>query len=131
MRAATPSCGLTRSWDHLLRQEQRLKPYTIKGGVDSTSVEGAANIIYGFPNLQVDLHSPKIGVPVQWWRSVGHSHTGFSVEAFFDEVAHGNDGHGIYGMRCDTCHQITNLPGAHMPPGNPKWGLPAPGTQNG
>jgi len=27
-------------------------------------------------------------VPVQWWRSVGHSHTGFSVEAFFDEVAH-------------------------------------------
>src|SRR6202049_5210668 len=88
MRAATPSCGLTRSWDHLLRQEQRLKPYTIKGGVDSTSVEGAADIIYGFPNLQVDLHSPKIGVPVQWWRSVGHSHTGFSVEAFFDEVAH-------------------------------------------
>jgi len=37
---------------------------------------------------QVDLHSPKIGVPVQWWRSVGHSHTGFSVEAFLDEVAH-------------------------------------------
>jgi isoquinoline 1-oxidoreductase beta subunit len=25
---------------------------------------------------------------VQWWRSVGHSHTGFSVEAFLDEVAH-------------------------------------------
>jgi len=35
-----------------------------------------------------DLHTPKIGVPVQWWRSVGHSHTGFSVEAFLDEVAH-------------------------------------------
>jgi isoquinoline 1-oxidoreductase beta subunit len=51
-------------------------------------VEGAADLLYGIPNLQVDLHSPKIGVPVQWWRSVGHSHTGFSVEAFFDEVAH-------------------------------------------
>ena len=25
---------------------------------------------------------------MQWWRSVGHSHTGFSVESFFDEVAH-------------------------------------------
>lgn len=62
--------------------------FTIKNGVDSTSVEGAADIIYGFPNLQVDLHSPKVGVPVQWWRSVGHSHTGFSVESFFDEVAH-------------------------------------------
>jgi isoquinoline 1-oxidoreductase beta subunit len=60
----------------------------IKDGVDSASVEGAADLLYGIPNLQVDLHSPKIGVPVQWWRSVGHSHTGFSVEAFFDEVAH-------------------------------------------
>ena len=29
-------------------------------------------------------------------------------------------------MRCDTCHQSSNLPGAHMPPGNPKWGLPPP-----
>ena len=61
---------------------------TVKNGVDSTSVEGAADILYGIPNLQVDLHTPRIGVPVQWWRSVGHSHTGFSVEAFLDEVAH-------------------------------------------
>jgi isoquinoline 1-oxidoreductase subunit beta len=60
----------------------------VKNGVDAASVEGAADLIYGFPNLMVDLHSPKIGVPVQWWRSVGHSHTGYSVEAFFDEVAH-------------------------------------------
>jgi len=60
----------------------------VKDGIDSASVEGAADLLYGIPNLQVDLHSPKNGVPVQWWRSVGHSHTGFSVEAFFDEVAH-------------------------------------------
>ena len=62
--------------------------FMIKDGVDATSVEGAADLLYGIPNLQVDLHSPNIGVPVQWWRSVGHSHTGFSVEAFLDEVAH-------------------------------------------
>jgi isoquinoline 1-oxidoreductase subunit beta len=62
--------------------------YGIKDGIDSTSVEGAADLLYGIPNLQVDLHTPKIDVPVQWWRSVGHSHTGFSVEGFFDEVAH-------------------------------------------
>ena len=80
-------------WTHTIvgqsiTQGTTFEQYTIKNGIDSTSVEGAADIIYGFPNLQVDLHSPKIGVPVQWWRSVGHSHTGFSVEAFFDEVAH-------------------------------------------
>jgi hypothetical protein len=39
-------------------------------------------------------------------------------------VKRGADGHGVHGMRCDTCHQLTNLPGAHMPPGNPKWSLP-------
>ncbi|MEW6734183.1 MAG: xanthine dehydrogenase family protein molybdopterin-binding subunit [Acidobacteriota bacterium] len=63
------------------------EPVIIKDGIDDTSVEGAADLLYGIPNLQVDLHSPKIGVPVQWWRSVGHSHNGFAVEAFFDEVA--------------------------------------------
>ena len=41
-------------------------------------------------------------------------------------VKRGKDGHGVYGMRCDTCHQAANLPGEHMPPGNPKWSLPAP-----
>lgn len=41
-------------------------------------------------------------------------------------VKRGKDGHGVYGMRCDTCHQAKNLPGEHMPPGNPKWSLPGP-----
>jgi isoquinoline 1-oxidoreductase beta subunit len=80
-------------WTHTIvgqsiMQGTLFEAYGIKDGVDSTSVEGAADLLYGIPNLQVDLHTPKIGVPVQWWRSVGHSHTGFSVEAFLDEVAH-------------------------------------------
>jgi len=41
-------------------------------------------------------------------------------------VKRGSDGHGVYGMRCDTCHQVQNTPGPNMPPGNPKWGLPPP-----
>ena len=86
------------AWTHTIvgqsiMQGTLFESFMVKDGVDGTSVEGAADILYGIPNLQVDLHSPKIGVPVQWWRSVGHSHTGFSVEGFFDEVAHagGND----------------------------------------
>ena len=42
---------------------------------------------YEIPNLFVGLHSPEIAVPVQWWRSVGHSHTAFVVESFIDELA--------------------------------------------
>jgi len=81
------------AWTHTIVGQSILagtlfEAFGIKDGVDSASVEGAADILYGIPNLQVDLHSPKIGVPVQWWRSVGHSHTGFSVESFFDEMAH-------------------------------------------
>ena len=59
-----------------------------RDGIDHTSVEGASDIPYAIPNLMVDLHSPRLGVPVLWWRSVGHSHTSFVVESFLDEVAH-------------------------------------------
>ena len=41
-------------------------------------------------------------------------------------VKRGKDGRGVYGMRCDACHQAKNLAGEHMPPGNPKWSLPLP-----
>lgn len=56
-------------------------------GVDQLSVEGAANLAYGVPNVYVDLHSPKLPVPIQWWRSVGHTHTAFAVESVIDELA--------------------------------------------
>ena len=59
----------------------------VQDGVDGTSVEGASNLPYQIPNLQVELHSPKVGVPVLWWRSVGSTHTAFSTETFLDEMA--------------------------------------------
>jgi isoquinoline 1-oxidoreductase beta subunit len=59
----------------------------VKEGIDITSVEGAANLAYAIPNLHVELHSPRLGVPVLWWRSVGHTHTAFSTEVFIDELA--------------------------------------------
>jgi cytochrome c5 len=40
------------------------------------------------------------------------------------DVKRGAAGMGVYGMKCSTCHQAANLPGANMPPGNPKWSLP-------
>ena len=91
--AGVDAAGNPVAWTHTIVGQSiaagtMFEPMMVQNGVDVTSVEGAADILYGIPNLQVDLHTPKIGVPVQWWRSVGHSHTGFSVEAFFDEVAH-------------------------------------------
>ena len=36
----------------------------------------------------------------------------------------GNDGKGVYAMKCQNCHQPQNTAGIHAPPGNPKWQLP-------
>jgi isoquinoline 1-oxidoreductase beta subunit len=91
--AGLDASGNPVAWTHTIVGQSIMtgtmfEAYGVKNGIDSASVEGAADILYGIPNLQVELHTPKNEVPVQWWRSVGHSHTGFSVEAFLDEVAH-------------------------------------------
>ena len=100
--------------------------FGIKDGIDAASVEGAADIIYGIPNIQVDLHSPKNEVPVQWWRSVGHSHTGFSVEAFFDEVAHaaGKDPYQL--RRALLANQLRMLAVLDLAAEKAHWGGPLP-----
>jgi isoquinoline 1-oxidoreductase beta subunit len=35
----------------------------------------------------VELTTTKVGVPVVWWRSVGHTHTAYAMETAIDEVA--------------------------------------------
>lgn len=84
--------GAIAAWRHRLVGQSVLAGSffagAIKDGIDFTSVEGASNLPYAIPNMLVDLHTPEdIGVPVQWWRSVGSTHTAFSTECFIDELA--------------------------------------------
>ena len=58
----------------------------IKNGVDPTQVEGSSELPYDIANFQCDLHTTEVGIPTLWWRSVGHTHTGYAVEAFVDEL---------------------------------------------
>jgi isoquinoline 1-oxidoreductase beta subunit len=62
----------------------------VKNGIDSTSIEGVSDSAYlmDVPDRRVGLHSPKTGIAVLWWRSVGHSHTAFAMESLVDELAH-------------------------------------------
>jgi hypothetical protein len=39
-------------------------------------------------------------------------------------VKRGNDGKGLYAVKCSNCHQSENTPGLHTPPGSPEWQLP-------
>jgi isoquinoline 1-oxidoreductase subunit beta len=59
----------------------------MKGNYDPSSVEGVDDLPYAIPNLTVESHQAEIKVPVQWLRSVGHSHTAFAGECFIDELA--------------------------------------------
>lgn len=92
LRAGLDQEGNPVAWEHRVVGQSIIadtffEPFMIQDDVDKTSVEGANNLPYRIPNLLVDLHSPELGIPVQWWRSVGSSHTGFAVECMIDEVA--------------------------------------------
>ncbi len=60
----------------------------MKGAIDSTAVEGLADIPYALPNFQVDWIPYHPGVRVWFWRSVGHTQNSFFAESFVDELAH-------------------------------------------
>ncbi len=55
---------------------------------DQTSVEGVDSLPYEIQNHEVRLAHHECGVPIGFWRSVGHSHSAFATESFIDELAH-------------------------------------------
>ena len=90
--AALDGQGGITAWTHTIVGQSILagtpfEAFMVKDGIDETSVEGAVDLPYAIPNVQVDLHTTKVGVPTLWWRSVGHTHTAFVVESFLDELA--------------------------------------------
>ena len=54
---------------------------------DKTTAEGLFDLPYGFEHQQMAHVSTKMGVPIGFWRSVGHSHNAFFSESFIDELA--------------------------------------------
>jgi isoquinoline 1-oxidoreductase beta subunit len=58
----------------------------IKDGIDPLTVEGSRELAYEIPNFRCDVHTPSVGVTTLSWRSVGHTHTGYAVECFIDEL---------------------------------------------
>ena len=95
---------------------------TKKENTNATLPKDSVGSAKAFMNVYKVLMSPRCmnchpsgDVPLQGDDS--HLHT--------MNVKRGIDGHGIYSMRCNNCHQSENTAGLHMPPGNPKWGLPS------
>jgi isoquinoline 1-oxidoreductase beta subunit len=55
--------------------------------IDPSSTEGLGDD-YDFPNRVVRHVTQEHGVPLTFWRSVGHSYTAFAKETMMDELAH-------------------------------------------
>jgi isoquinoline 1-oxidoreductase beta subunit len=93
VRVGLDGQGAPLAWHHTLVGQSFLlgTPFEgmVKGGVDPTSVEGVFDSAYVLdtPHHLVELHSPRVPVTTLWWRSVGHTHTGFVMETLMDELA--------------------------------------------
>lgn len=90
MKAGLDKNGKLIAWQHRIVGQSIMGGSSLFGppqAIDPTSVEGASNLPYEIPNLAVELHTTKLGVPIQWWRSVGSTHTAFSTECFLDDIA--------------------------------------------
>lgn len=83
--------GMPSAWRHVVVGQSLLEgtPFAMmmKDGVDNSSVEGVSDTHYTLPNFSVSVHHPAVNVPVLWWRSVGHTHTGYVMETLIDELA--------------------------------------------
>ncbi|MFK7897737.1 MAG: molybdopterin cofactor-binding domain-containing protein [Myxococcota bacterium] len=85
--------GKIIGWDQTIAAQSFVlgtsREASLKNGVDRTVVEGASDLAYATENLRVTNHLVSTGVPTLWWRSVGHTHTAFTVETFVDELLQG------------------------------------------
>ncbi len=59
----------------------------LKGGIDPSAMEGIVDLPYAIPALDLTYSQADLGIPVGFWRSVGHSANAFVVECFVDELA--------------------------------------------
>ena len=84
----TPVSWRSRSVGQSIMAGTPFEAMMLKGKeYDPASVEGVDDLPYAIPNVAVESHKADINVPVQWLRSVGHSHTAFAAECFVDELA--------------------------------------------
>ncbi|WP_346909212.1 xanthine dehydrogenase family protein molybdopterin-binding subunit [uncultured Roseibium sp.] len=84
--------GNVVGWHHSVASKSIIsgtffEPYMVKDGVDATTVEGVDELPYELPAFQAEVHNAETPVPVLWWRSVGHTHTGYVAETMIDRLA--------------------------------------------
>jgi isoquinoline 1-oxidoreductase beta subunit len=82
--------GKVTAWTNTMMGQSFIKgsPFEgmMKNGIDPTMAEGASELLYDIADYRCDVHIAPSPVPTLWWRSVGHTHTGYAVESFVDQL---------------------------------------------
>ena len=93
LRAGLDAKGAITGWHHVMVGKSIMigSPFEamiVKNGIDGTTVEGASDTPYALAAYRFEVHNAREGVPVLWWRSVGHTPTAQVMEELIDELAH-------------------------------------------
>ena len=104
---------------------------TIVEARDPTSHEGAVDHPYALANIDIAHVFYDPGVPLGFWRSVGHSQNAFVVESFIDELAH-KAGEDPYQFRRRLLQgNVRHLGVLDLVAEKGSWGAPQVGTHQG
>ncbi|WP_282027333.1 xanthine dehydrogenase family protein molybdopterin-binding subunit [Ruegeria faecimaris] len=79
-------------WQHQVAGQSIMKgtPFeavAVHDGVDHSSIEGIADSPYDIPGMALGLTDTPKATSVLWWRSVGHTHTAYTMETMMDLAA--------------------------------------------
>jgi isoquinoline 1-oxidoreductase beta subunit len=114
-------------WQRVVGQNMGLGTiFDTKDGKDPSAYEGAADHKYEIANVYFDAVHPAVGVPVQWWRSVGNTHTAFAVEMFIDEMAHAAGKDPVEFRRAMLTKEPRRLAVMNLAAEKAGWGTPLP-----
>jgi isoquinoline 1-oxidoreductase beta subunit len=125
--------GMPVAWDHDMAGQSIVagtffEAMIPENGVDPSSTEGLADSPYmaEIPNYRIGVHTPTPGVPVLWWRSVGHTHTAFVAETMIDEAAHAAGRDPVDYRRALLANHPRHLGVLNLAAQKSGWGTPLP-----
>ncbi|CUJ89848.1 Isoquinoline 1-oxidoreductase subunit beta [Ruegeria denitrificans] len=92
VRVGLDADGNIVGWQHQVAGQSVIKgtPFEsvlVHDGIDHSSIEGIADSPYAIPGMALGLTDTPKATTVLWWRSVGHTHTAYTMETMMDLVA--------------------------------------------
>lgn len=93
---------------------------------DKTTAEGLYDLPYAVPHQRIAHTATHSGVPVGFWRAVGHSHNAFFSESFIDELAHAAGADPVVFRRALLAGAPRHRAVLDLAAGRAGWGTPLP-----